>query len=178
MQEYDDDGQGVKTKHFFYWNSAFTQGRKYFTLTSEGGGLIPTNVTLYHMTAASVTVRTKVDLPLNYTYTIPNTSKTWRGYGNALVAEADAKLDKIAFNAEASPDTQLVFRNWGNLTVTGIDADNQFKGFDYLIDNGASYWTSNVMYSTLRGERPPGPQSRSCHDRIQVDWRLYADCRS
>ena len=156
MQEYDDDGQGVKTKHFFYWNSAFTQGRKYFTLTSEGGGLIPTNVTLYHMTAASVTVRTKVDLPLNYTYTIPNTSKTWRGYGNALVAEADAKLDKIAFNAEASPDTQLVFRNWGNLTVTGIDADNQFKGFDYLIDNGASYWTSNVMYSTLRGERPPG----------------------
>ena len=156
MQEYDDDGQGVKTKHFFYWNSAFTQGRKYFTLTSEGGGLIPTNVTLYHMTAASVTDRTKVDLPLNYTYTIPNTSKTWRGYGNALVAEADAKLDKIAFNAEASPDTQLVFRNWGNLTVTGIDADNQFKGFDYLIDNGASYWTSNVMYSTLRGERPPG----------------------
>lgn len=160
MQEYDSGESNVKTVVYYYWNSAFTQGRKTFICASTGA-VIGSNVTLYHMTSASVTGRTKVDLPSDYVYTIPSTSNVWRGFGNALVAEADATLNNVAFNAEASPDTQTVFENWGNLTVTGIDADNQFKGFDYLIDNGTPYWTSSVMGNILRNESPAGAMTGS-----------------
>lgn len=171
MQEYDSGESNVKTVVYYYWNSAFTEGRKTFTCTSTGA-VIGSNATLYHMTSASVTGRTKVDLPSDYVYTIPNTSNVWRGFGNALVAEADATLNNVAFNAEASPDTQTVFENWGNLTVTGIDADNQFKGFDYLIDNGTPYWTSSVMGNILRNESPAGAMTGS---KPKGDYTQTAD---
>ena len=73
MQEYDSGESNVKTVVYYYWNSAFTEGRKTFTCTSTGA-VIGSNATLYHMTSASVTGRTKVDLPSDYVYTIPNTS--------------------------------------------------------------------------------------------------------
>ena len=125
------------------------------------------------MTSASVTGRTKVDLPSDYVYTIPNTSNVWRGFGNALVAEADATLNNVAFNAEASPDTQTVFENWGNLTVTGIDADNQFKGFDYLIDNGTPYWTSaTVSFTRYGSSKPKGDYTQTAD--LEIGFQISA----
>ena len=172
MQEYDSGESNVKTVVYYYWNSAFTEGRKTFTCTSTGA-VIGSNATLYHMTSASVTGRTKVDLPSDYVYTIPNTSNVWRGFGNALVAEADATLNNVAFNAEASPDTQTVFENWGNLTVTGIDADNQFKGFDYLIDNGTPYWTSaTVSFTRYGSSKPKGDYTQTAD--LEIGFQISA----
>lgn len=172
MQEYDSGESNVKTVVYYYWNSAFTEGRKTFTCTSTGA-VIGSNATLYHMTSASVTGRTKVDLPSDYVYTIPNTSNVWRGFGNALVAEADATLNNVAFNAEASPDTQTVFKNWGNLTVTGIDADNQFKGFDYLIDNGTPYWTSaTVSFTRYGSSKPKGDYTQTAD--LEIGFQISA----
>lgn len=173
MQEYDSGESNVKTVVYYYWNSAFTEGRKTFTCSTATGAVIGSNATLYHMTSASVTNRTKVDLPSDYVYTIPDTSNVWRGFGNALVAEADATLNNVAFNAEASPDTQTVFENWGNLTVTGIDADNQFKGFDYLIDNGTPYWTSSTVSFTRRsGSDPKGDYTQTAD--LEIGFQISA----
>lgn len=175
MQEYDSGEANVPTVVYYYWSSAFTQGRRTFTCVNSAstGAVISTNVTLYHMTSASVTNRTRVDLPSDYVYTIPNTSNVWRGFGNALVAEGDATLNNVAFNAEASPDTQTVFKNWGNLTVTGIDADNQFKGFDYLIDNGTSYWTSSTVSFTRYGSSNPQGDYTQTAD-LEIGFQISA----
>lgn len=146
MQEFDSGTNDVRTVDYIYWSSAFTDGS--VRLVNASTGAVLPNVNLYSMTAESYKSRTQIDLPLDYTYTVPNTSDVWRGYGNGLV-EAVAVLHNVSFSAKSTPDTQLVFQNWGSLTVTGIkDAGNQFRDFDYLILNSSSnldnetYWAS------------------------------------
>ena len=147
MQEFDSGTNDVPTIDWIYWRSAFTN--MVIKITNVSSSAVLPGVKLYQMTADSITARTQVDLPLDYTYTVPNTSDVWRGYGNALV-EAAAVLHNVSFSAKSSPDTQMVFLNWGSLTVTGIkDAGNQFRDFDFLINNsssslnGYSFWASS-----------------------------------
>ena len=147
MQEFDSGTNDVPTIDWIYWRSAFTN--MVIKITNVSSSAVLPGVKLYQMTADSITASTQIDLPLDYTYTVPNTSDVWRGYGNALV-EAAAVLHNVSFSAKSSPDTQMVFLNWGSLTVTGIkDAGNQFRDFDFLINNsssslnGYSFWASS-----------------------------------
>ena len=146
MQEFDSGTNDVLTVDWIYWRSAFTNN--VVRVTSGSTGAVLPSVKLYQMTADSITARTQIDLPLDYTYTVPNTSDVWRGYGNALV-EAAAVLHNVSFSAKSSPDTQLVFLNWGSLTVTGIkDAGNQFRDFDFLINNSSSSLNGDTFWAS------------------------------
>lgn len=175
MQEFDSGTNDVRTVDYIYWSSAFTDGSVSWVNVSTGA-VLP-NVNLYSMTAESYKSRTQIDLPLDYTYTVPNTSDVWRGYGNGLV-EAVAVLHNVSFSAKSTPDTQLVFQNWGSLTVTGIkDAGNQFRDFDYLILNSSSNLTQNETYwaSALRSVHSSSSPSMSYQHKTNADITVGFD---
>ncbi|MBE6372122.1 MAG: DUF4347 domain-containing protein, partial [Lentisphaerae bacterium] len=170
---------------YIYGYSGIQQYAYHYSATQSASSLVPTLLHFYTMSAADTNSRTEITLTVADTYTRPSGSLTltdWH-YGNYPVL-ASATVSNVAFQAVASTSVNTAILNWGSLTITGINADPdyRFTGFSRSIDNGYThFWADDfaVIYAATQGWHNPAfsgsPTTINSHFAPDGDYTIGFD---